>query len=46
MLTAFDCSPTGLWGSFDTPAISSLANIIRMHQKISRYEKDTRDVSR
>lgn len=38
-------SSTGLRGSFDTLAISSLADIICMHQKISRYEKDIHDIA-
>jgi len=33
---AIDSSLIGLRGSFDTLAISSLANIICMHQKIPR----------
>ena len=33
-------SSTGLRGSFNTLAISSFTDIICMHQKIPRYEKD------
>lgn len=44
MHTAIDYSPTSLRGSFDTSAISSLADIICMHQKILRFQEDIDDV--